>query len=52
MSVTEDRALADASWDLQPLVDGRGAPGVEELLGAARERAEAFAAEHRGRVAD
>ena len=47
-----DTALEDARWDLEPLVEGRGADGVAELLGSARERAEAFAAAHRGRVGE
>ncbi|HEY6779770.1 MAG TPA: hypothetical protein VI111_02380, partial [Thermoleophilaceae bacterium] len=47
-----DTALAAAHWDLEPLVDGKGSAGVTELLGAARDRAEAFAAAHRGHVAE
>jgi oligoendopeptidase F len=47
-----DQALEAANWDLEPLVEGRGRAGVEELLAAARERAEAFAERHRGKVAD
>jgi oligoendopeptidase F len=47
-----DQALEAASWDLEPLVEGRGRAGVEELLAAARERAEAFGVRHRGRVAE
>ena len=52
MSVAQDDALEAAAWDLEPLVGGRGAVGVDELLGEARELAEAFAERHRGRVAD
>jgi oligoendopeptidase F len=47
-----DAALETAAWDLEPLVDGRGAEGVEQLLGEARERAAAFAERHRGRVGE
>ncbi len=47
-----DLALEAAHWDLEPLVDGKGSAGVTELLSAARERAEAFAAAHRGKVAE
>ncbi|MDQ2675587.1 MAG: M3 family metallopeptidase, partial [Actinomycetota bacterium] len=46
-----DQALEAARWNLDPLVGGRGAEGTLELLTEARERAEAFAAEHRGKVA-
>ena len=46
-----DEALAAARWDLEPLVDGRGAEGVEALLDEASERARAFADAHRGAVA-
>ena len=52
MSATADPALEAASWDLDPLVEGRGPEGVEELLNEARERAVAFAGRHRGRVAE
>jgi len=47
-----DTGLENASWDLEPLVGGRGAEGVEEMLAEARERAEAFAQTHRGRVGE
>ena len=52
MSTTTDEKLEAASWDLEPLVDGRGADAVEIMLGEARRRAEAFATRHRGRVAE
>ena len=52
MSTIADDALQAASWDLEPLVGGLGAEGVEEMLADARERAEAFAQRHRGAVAD
>jgi oligoendopeptidase F len=51
MTVT-DAALDAAAWDLEPLVEGRGPAGVDELLVDARKRAEEFAARHRGRVAE
>jgi len=52
VSATTDETLEAASWDLEPLVEGRGAEGVEALLSEARERAEAFSARYRGRVAE
>ena len=39
VSTIADDALQAASWDLEPLVGGRGAEGVEEMLADARERA-------------
>ncbi len=47
-----DTALESAAWDLEPLVGGKGAAGVDEMLGEARERAETFANRHRGKVAE
>jgi oligoendopeptidase F len=47
-----DATLQDVAWDLQPLVGGRGAEGVDDLLEQGHERAAAFALEHRGRVAE
>ena len=52
MSTTVDDALEAASWDLEPLVGAGGAEGVEEMLAEARDRAEAFAQLHKGRVAE
>ena len=52
MSTTVDEALESASWDLEPLVGGRGAEGVEETLAEARDRAETFAQRHKGAVAE
>jgi oligoendopeptidase F len=46
-----DATLETASWDLEPLVGGRGADGVVEMLTGARDRAEAFAQRHRDAVA-
>src|SRR5215216_1334806 len=45
-----DATLEAASWDLEPLVGGRGADGVVEMLTEARDRAEAFAQRHRGGI--
>jgi oligoendopeptidase F len=50
MSTVTDPALEAAAWDLKPLVDGRGADGVEQLLTEARDRAAAFAERYRGRL--
>ena len=47
-----DTELAEARWDLEPLVDGAGPDGVLALLDEAKERAGAFAAAHRGKVAE
>ena len=47
-----EATLQAAVWDLEPLVEGRGADGADDLLAEARERAEAFALLHRGRVAE
>ena len=50
MSATDlDRTGADISWDLDPLVDGRGDDGVTALLDDAERRAEELN-EYRGRV--
>jgi oligoendopeptidase F len=47
-----DATLESAAWDLQPLVGGRGAEGVQEMLTEARDRAETFAERHKGRIGD
>jgi oligoendopeptidase F len=47
-----DATLEAAVWDLEPLVGGRGAEGVEEMLTEARDRAETFAQRHKGSVGD
>jgi oligoendopeptidase F len=52
MSTTADPALETAAWDLEPLVDGLGAAGVEQLLNEARDRAAAFAERHKGRLGE
>jgi oligoendopeptidase F len=51
-AAAQDEGLAEARWDLEPLVDGRGPEGVRELLAAAKRRADKFAGAHRGRVAE
>ena len=45
-----DGGLAAAVWDLDPLVDGRGADGACALLDDAARRAADFAARYGGRV--
>ncbi|MFL5870290.1 MAG: M3 family oligoendopeptidase [Solirubrobacterales bacterium] len=47
-----DEDLAEARWDLEPLVDGDGPEGALEMLDQAKERADRFSTEHRGRVAE
>ena len=47
-----DQALAEARWNLEPLVEGGGSERALELLGEAADRAEAFAEAHRGKVAE
>jgi oligoendopeptidase F len=44
--------LTDVAWDLEPLVHGEGAEGVERLLDEADERAARVAQAHAGRVAE
>src|SRR4051794_41309990 len=47
-----DRTAADVAWDLEPLVDGRGATGVDALFDDAEARANAVAERYKGRVGD
>jgi oligoendopeptidase F len=47
-----DRTAADVAWDIEPLVDGRGADGVTALLDDAATRADALAAKYRGHVGE
>jgi oligoendopeptidase F len=47
-----DATLEAASWDLEPLVGGRGADGVVDMLTEARDRSEAFAQRHRGNIGE
>ncbi len=48
-----DPDVEKVAWDLEPLLNGagEGAAGVEALLDEAQRRADAFAAEHAGKVA-
>jgi oligoendopeptidase F len=46
-----DRTAADVAWDLEPLVDGRGAAGVDALFDDAEARAHALGT-YRGRVGE
>jgi oligoendopeptidase F len=47
-----DEALADARWDLEPLVDGGGPERALAMLDEAKERADRFADAHRGKVSE
>jgi oligoendopeptidase F len=51
VTTVSDPDLDNVAWDLDELVDGRGADGVDSLLAEARRRAEAFAQAHAGKVA-
>jgi oligoendopeptidase F len=46
-----DLMATDVGWDLEPLLEGRGRPGVDELLDDAETRAEVLE-EYRGRIAE
>ena len=48
----DDVELQQTAWDLDPLVDARGAEGARAQLSEAREQAQAFAAQHAGKVAE
>jgi oligoendopeptidase F len=47
-----DPELQSAAWDLEPLVAGEGAEGVERRMSEALERAQAFAKAHAGKLGD
>jgi oligoendopeptidase F len=47
-----DPELLETEWDLEPLVFGRGAEGVDQMLEDAVSRAGAFAESYPGRVAE
>ena len=47
--VDPDLTAADVAWDLEPLVDGKGTEGVDELIAAAEASATAVEA-YRGRI--
>src|SRR3954463_15847284 len=51
-SLLADPELQQTEWDLDPLVDGRGAEGVKERLARADELAVAFAERYQGKVAE
>jgi oligoendopeptidase F len=52
MTITDaDRTAADVAWDLEPLVDGNGAAGVDALLDTAETRTSDLA-KYRGRLAE
>ncbi len=51
-AILDDPELLDTAWDLEPLVEGAGQPGVEQQLDAALERAREFATAHAGRLAE
>jgi oligoendopeptidase F len=46
-----DLTAADVAWDLEPLVDGRGAAGIDALMATADELATALE-QYRGRIAE
>jgi oligoendopeptidase F len=47
----DDRTAATVAWDIEPLVDGKGVPGVDTLLDEADRRASALGG-HRGRIGE
>src|SRR3954470_15482102 len=49
-SLLQDPELQSTEWDLDPLVEGRGAEGVKELLGEADDMATGFAERYVGKV--
>ena len=51
-SPTTDLTAADVAWDLEPLVDGRGAEGVDALLDDAEARARTRWRRTAGRIAE
>jgi oligoendopeptidase F len=51
-SLLSDPELQQTEWDLDPLVDGRGAEGVKERLDKAEELATSFAERYQGKVAE
>src|SRR3954451_13363250 len=51
-SLLADPDLQATEWDLDPLVDGRGADGVKELLDESDELATRFAELYQGKVAE
>jgi oligoendopeptidase F len=51
-SLLADPELQQTGWDLDPLVEGRGADGVKDLLAGADTLATQFAERYQGRVAE
>jgi oligoendopeptidase F len=51
MAQTKTQSVEEATWDLEPLVDGKGPAGVDELLDEAQIKAEALA-EKKGHIAE
>jgi len=51
-TLLQDPELLATEWDLEPLVDGDAADGVERLLNAALARAEQFAQHYQGKLAE
>jgi len=49
---TSDPELQEAAWDLEPLVEGEGAEGVERRLKEALERAQAFSERYAAKLED
>ncbi|HEX8120527.1 MAG TPA: M3 family oligoendopeptidase [Solirubrobacteraceae bacterium] len=49
---TTDPELEQATWNLEDLVDGQGADGVQRLLDEAQQRADAFAETYAGRIGE
>lgn len=47
-----DPEVLEVAWDLEPLVDGEGAGGVDRQLDEADQRATAFAERYAGKVAE
>jgi oligoendopeptidase F len=47
-----DNELAEAAWELEPLLDGEGEQGVERRLDEALARARAFAERYAGKLAE
>jgi oligoendopeptidase F len=47
-----DAELERTAWDLEPLVEGESAEGVQRRLGEALERAQAFAGRYAGKLGD
>src|SRR3954451_3935371 len=51
-SLLADPELQSTEWDLDPLVNGRGADGVRDLMAQSEELAATFAERYQGKVGD